>query len=65
MLRNTWGEKSFNGDWSEHSPLWDQVPKELIPDEGRGDDAQGIFWMSEDDFLRFVFSVSFAELTAL
>ena len=58
-MRNPWGKKSFNGDWSEHSPLWDQVAKELIPDKGRGNDAQGIFWISENDFLTSVSSVSF------
>ncbi|KAM4620393.1 calpain-2 catalytic subunit-like, partial [Polymixia lowei] len=46
---NPWGEKEWNGDWSDKSPLWDTVS----PDERdhclkvRND---GEFWMKMEDF---------------
>ena len=52
MFRNPWGKKAFNGDWSEHSPLWKAVPQDLQPNEGIGNSAKGIFWIGESDFLK-------------
>ncbi|XP_067223020.1 calpain-1 catalytic subunit-like [Chanodichthys erythropterus] len=49
-LFNPWGEKEWNGDWSDTSPLWNTVSNEdrkqhLLDDNGE-------FWMSMEDFLR-------------
>ncbi|ROL51917.1 Calpain-9 [Anabarilius grahami] len=49
-LFNPWGEKEWNGDWSDGSPLWNTVSNEdrkqhLLDDNGE-------FWMSMEDFLR-------------
>ena len=50
-LRNPWGEKEFNGDWSDKSPKWNDELKKLVNFEGVKDD--GIFYMSFDDFVEY------------
>ena len=43
-LRNPWGEKEFNGDWSDKSSKWTDELKKQVDFEGvKGD---GIFYMS-------------------
>ena len=29
-IRNPWGHKEFNGDWSDNSPKWDLVDRKLL-----------------------------------
>ena len=42
-LRNPWGFKEWQGDWSYKSPLWtDQLRKDLKLDQDRG----GVFYMA-------------------
>ena len=50
-LRNPWGEKEFNGDWSDRSPKWTDELKKKVDFEGVKDD--GIFYMSYDDFIEY------------
>ena len=46
-IRNPWGHKEWNGDWSDKSKLWtDDLKKKL----GYEDVDDGIFWMNFDDF---------------
>jgi hypothetical protein len=47
-IRNPWGYKEWNGDWSDNSPLWTEEIKNLI--EYKNDD-DGTFFMSYSDFL--------------
>eukprot|EP00743_Colponemidia_sp_Colp-15_P008827 GILK01009634.1.p1 GENE.GILK01009634.1~~GILK01009634.1.p1 ORF type:complete len:645 (+),score=97.49 GILK01009634.1:109-2043(+) len=51
-LRNSWGKRDWNGDWSNGSPLWDSYPEiraNLCPSEDMTE--HGLFWMSYDDFI--------------
>ncbi|XP_067949690.1 calpain-15-like [Watersipora subatra] len=57
LLRNIWGKVAFNGDWSEGSDKWRNVPENLIPPQGKGNSAEGIFWMSMEDFIRYFASL--------
>ena len=47
-LRNPWGEKEFNGDWSDKSTKWNDDLKKLFGFTEVEDD--GIFYMSYEDF---------------
>lgn len=55
-LRNPWGEKEWNGDWSDSSPLWTPALKEKYKVEKRND---GVFYMALKDFTKFFESVDF------
>ena len=50
-LRNPWGEKEFNGDWSDKSSKWTDDLKRVFEFDEVKDD--GIFYMSYDDFLKY------------
>ena len=50
-LRNPWGEKEFNGDWSDKSSKWTEDLKKLFEFNTIKDD--GIFYMSYEDFLYY------------
>ncbi|XP_064635193.1 calpain-8-like [Lineus longissimus] len=51
QLRNPWGHGEWNGDWSDKSPVWNQVSdsEKRGIDFARADD--GVFWMSFEDWL--------------
>lgn len=48
MLRNPWGGFEWDGDWSDHSPLWTPDMLELVKPNFDADD--GTFWMCLKDF---------------
>jgi hypothetical protein len=49
-IRNPWGSLEWNGDWSDHSPLWtDNLKKEA----GYSKSDDGSFFMNFKDFLKF------------
>ena len=50
-LRNPWGEKEFNGQWSDNSLEWNDELRKLVNFEGVRD--EGIFYMSFDDFIKY------------
>ena len=50
-LRNPWGEKEYNGDWSDKSPKWNEKIKKKVNFKEVKDD--GIFYMSYDDFIYY------------
>lgn len=53
-LRNTWGEFSWLGDWSELSDKWEQVPDDVKKGLKTKGLQEGLFWMSFDDWLRYI-----------
>lgn len=56
QIRNPWGSFEWDGDWSDHSPLWTESMKaEVKPDL---DDEDGTFWMSYADFLKHFVNVN-------
>ncbi|XP_054155045.1 calpain-D-like [Oppia nitens] len=58
-LRNPWGCHSWNGDWSDLSPLWTpSLRRRLQPNDDTNtetvaDNSDGCFWMSYRDFLQY------------
>ena len=59
-LRNPWGEKEFNGDWSDKSSKWNDELKKRLDFDGVKDD--GIFYMSYDDFLEYYSSIEIVKI---
>lgn len=49
-LRNPWGQVEWNGEWSDKSSLW---TPELKTQCGFLNANDGIFFMSETDFLKY------------
>ena len=54
-LRNPWGEKEFNGQWSDNSLMWNDELKKLVNFDGIRD--EGIFYMSYEDFIEYFSTV--------
>lgn len=48
-LRNPWGQKEWQGDWSDDSELWDENP-EVAQECGHVEEDDGLFWISWEDF---------------
>jgi hypothetical protein len=42
-LRNPWGHKEWNGDWSDKSPLWTRRMKAKLA-SSYVDEEDGAFW---------------------
>ena len=49
LLRNVLGKISFQGEWGEDSAIWDTIHPSLQPAEGKGCDAEGLFWITDDE----------------
>ena len=49
-LRNPWSIGEWNGDWSDKSPKWDSNSKSKVQ---FADKADGIFYMSDNDFFKY------------
>ncbi|CAD8203099.1 unnamed protein product [Paramecium pentaurelia] len=50
-IRNPWGNKEWNGDWSDGSSLWTEDLKQQVKFGKKEDD--GIFFMEIKDFQRY------------
>ena len=59
-LRNPWGEKEYNGDWSDKSSKWNDKLKKMFEFEGVKDD--GIFYMSYNDFTYYFRSLEILKI---
>ncbi|XP_072171136.1 calpain-D-like [Diadema setosum] len=59
QLRNPWGHFSWNGDWSDGSPLWTSDMKETLLPHGAD---EGIFWMSLKDMIKYFDCVDICKL---
>ena len=53
-VRNPWGnEVEWNGAWSDGSPEWRYIPDEEKEHLGINFEADGEWWMSLKDFLKY------------
>jgi len=53
-LRNPYGRKEWNGDWSDSSPMWTQELRTKLRVTAQDD---GVFWMPYHDFLTYFFQL--------
>ena len=61
-LRNPWGYKEWNGNWSDHSKLWtEEAKKELNVNLHIEDDGE--FYMSFEDFFNYFLVVDICRVT--
>ena len=49
-LRNPWSQSEWNGDWSDKSAKWNDDSKSKVH---FSDKADGIFYMSDNDFFKY------------
>ncbi|XP_077987737.1 calpain-5-like isoform X2 [Glandiceps talaboti] len=61
-LRNPWGEKEWNGAWSDGSPEWEKVSKKEREKMGLTFDDDGEFWMTFFDFCRYFTNATICRL---
>ena len=59
-LRNPWGNNEFSGDWSHISKKWTPKLKKQFDYSGENDD--GIFYMSYNDFIKYFIFLDIAKL---
>ncbi|XP_072248125.1 calpain-5a [Leuresthes tenuis] len=50
-MRNPWGQREWNGPWSDSSEEWKKVSKSERESMGVTVDDDGEFWMTFDDFI--------------
>ncbi|XP_043194204.1 calpain-5-like isoform X1 [Amphibalanus amphitrite] len=61
-LRNPWGEKEWNGPFSDGSPEWSKISESEREKIGLTFDNDGEFWMTFDDFVSNFTDVSVCQL---
>lgn len=52
QVRNPWGKKEWNGDWSDNSDKWTEGLKRQVDFENKND---GIFWIAFNDYIQFFY----------
>ena len=52
QIRNPWGKKEWQGDWSDKSPKWTESTKKQV-DLQEVDD--GCFWIGFADYVKFFY----------
>ncbi|KAI6209373.1 Calpain-5 [Aphelenchoides besseyi] len=61
-LQNPWGEREWNGPWSDGSAEWELVTEKQKLELGITVDEDGEFWMSWDEFMRYFTDISVCQL---
>ncbi|VDK54000.1 unnamed protein product [Anisakis simplex] len=61
-LQNPWGEKEWNGPWSDGSTEWTQVTDAQKKEIGITVDEDGEFWMPWNEFVRYFTDISVCQL---
>uniref|UniRef100_A0A915AZC1 Calpain catalytic domain-containing protein n=2 Tax=Parascaris univalens TaxID=6257 RepID=A0A915AZC1_PARUN len=61
-LQNPWGEKEWNGPWSDGSTEWAQVTDAQKKEIGITVDEDGEFWMPWNEFIRYFTDISICQL---
>ena len=52
QIRNPWGHKEWQGDWSDKSPKWTESTKRQV---NLKDENDGTFWIAFKDYIRFFY----------
>ena len=52
QIRNPWGKKEWQGDWSDKSSKWTESTKQQVDHQDKDD---GCFWISFKDYLKFFY----------
>mmetsp|Transcript_40684 Transcript_40684/g.53368 ORF Transcript_40684/g.53368 Transcript_40684/m.53368 type:complete len:345 (-) Transcript_40684:115-1149(-) len=52
QIRNPWGKKEWQGDWSDKSPKWTASTKQQVNLQDKND---GCFWISFKDYIKFFY----------
>lgn len=55
MIRNPYGLKEWNGDWSDNSKLWTPELRKLTGSEAKED---GVFFIAFEDYMKFFYITS-------
>ncbi|XP_072170100.1 calpain-9-like isoform X1 [Diadema setosum] len=63
-IRNPWGQKEWNGAWSDGSSEWNAIPSDQRRSLGLVTDDDGEFWMEFRDFKRHYDRVDMCHLGA-
>lgn len=65
-LQNPWGEKEWNGAWSDDSPEWQNVSASQLSTMGvqpaNSDSDDGDFWMPWESFVHYFTDISLCQL---
>ncbi|VDO28898.1 unnamed protein product [Onchocerca flexuosa] len=61
-LQNPWGEKEWNGPWSDGSKEWTQVTDALIKELDITVEEDGEFWMPWNEFIHYFTDLSVCQL---
>uniref|UniRef100_A0A914CZX1 Calpain catalytic domain-containing protein n=1 Tax=Acrobeloides nanus TaxID=290746 RepID=A0A914CZX1_9BILA len=61
-LQNPWGEREWNGPWSDGSPEWEQVTPAQKAELGITVDEDGEFWMPWEEFVKYFTDISVCQL---
>ncbi|MCP9257760.1 Calpain-5 [Dirofilaria immitis] len=61
-LQNPWGEKEWNGPWSDGSKEWNQITDEHMKELGITVEEDGEFWMPWNEFIRYFTDLSLCQL---
>ncbi|WKY17158.1 hypothetical protein Q1695_001628 [Nippostrongylus brasiliensis] len=61
-LQNPWGEKEWNGPWSDDSKEWEQVTDSQKHSLGITVDEDGEFWMPWTSFIEFFTDISVCQM---
>ncbi|KAI6191798.1 Calpain-5 [Aphelenchoides bicaudatus] len=61
-LQNPWGEKEWNGPWSDNSVEWEMVTEAQKRLLGITIDEDGDFWMPWDEFVAYFTDISICQL---
>ncbi|EFP00613.1 hypothetical protein CRE_16588 [Caenorhabditis remanei] len=65
-LQNPWGEKEWNGAWSDDSSEWQNVSDSQLSamgvERGNSDNNDGDFWMPWESFVQYFTDISLCQL---
>ncbi|KHJ77392.1 hypothetical protein OESDEN_22988 [Oesophagostomum dentatum] len=61
-LQNPWGEKEWNGPWSDYSEEWEQVTLSQKHSLGITVEEDGDFWMPWYSFVQYFTDISVCQL---